>query len=190
MPDIRHTAEGWLEEHGDHLYRFAMLRVRDPEVALDLVQETLLAAWQGRDRFRGSSSLRTWLVGILKHKITDHIRREIRDRELGKAVENDPSSMFFKADGSWNENQHAWKEDPEILCRNHQFRGVLEDCLERLPDKQQKVFMLREMAGEATDAVCKICNITPTHAHVLLHRARLALRKCLEINWLGKGNSS
>ncbi len=186
MPDIRRTAGQWLEEHGDYLYRFAMLRVRDAEIALDLVQETLLAAWQGRNSFQGSSSLRTWLVGILKHKIADHIRREIRERDLEEAAGNDPNSMFFKADGSWHESQHAWKDNPESLCRNRQFQSVLDDCIGRLSDKQQQVFVLREMAGEDTEAICKICGITPTHAHVLLHRARLALRKCLDTNWFGR----
>ncbi|MDQ7011172.1 MAG: sigma-70 family RNA polymerase sigma factor, partial [Mariprofundaceae bacterium] len=84
--------EDWLSEHGDYLYRYAMARLRNPELASDMLQETLLAAWKGSKSFKGNSSVRTWLVGILKHKITDHIRREIRNRKLAEEIEVDPTS--------------------------------------------------------------------------------------------------
>jgi len=179
---------GWPEEHGDYLYRYALSRLREAELAQDIVQETLLAAWRGRDAFKGDSSVRTWLVGILKHKIIDHIRGEVRQRRLHDAVENDPTSAFFDADGSWHEAPRAWKENPEDLCRSDQFQRVLEGCIGRLSEKQQMVFRMRELAGEDSETVCKACDITVTNLHVLLHRARLSLRKCLEMNWFGKGS--
>lgn len=176
----------WLDEHGDYLYRYAMSRLQEPELAQDMVQEALLAAWKGRDGFKGDSSVRTWLTGILKHKIIDHIRREIRGRRLHDAIENDPTSAFFDADGSWHEAPRAWKENPEDLCRSEQFHVVLDDCIGKLPEKQRVVFRLRELAGEDSESICKACDITSTNLYVLLHRARLALRKCLEMNWFGK----
>lgn len=178
--------EAWLEEHGDYLFRFSMSRLHNEELAADMVQETLLAAWKGREHFQGNSTVRTWLVGILKHKITDHIRHEIRNRNLADAVENDPTSAYFDASGHWQTAPAAWNEDPEKTYRNDQFRMVLQQCIRKLPEKQQLVFRLRELTGEDTESICKTCDITPTHLHVLIHRARLALRKCLESNWFGQ----
>lgn len=177
--------ERWLTDHGDYLYRYAVSRLCDGEQAGDMVQETLLAAWRGRDRFAGKSSVRTWLVGILKHKIIDHIRKEIRDRKLSEAVKSDPTSSLFNADGSWIEAPENWKENPQELCENEQFRHVLQGCIAKLPEKQQIVFRMREISGEDTETVCKEAEITPTHLHVLIHRARLALRTCLEFYWFG-----
>ncbi len=180
------NAESWLQEHGDYLFKFAISRIRDEEIAVDLVQETLLAAWKGQHGFKNQSSLRTWLVGILKHKITDHIRREIRRRELSHAVENDPTSAFFNAGGHWQEPPDQWRSNPESLLGNDEFHATLQQCMDELPPRQQQVFHLREIVGEDTDFICNALDITPTHLHVLIHRARLALRRCLECNWFGR----
>ena len=175
----------WLTDHGDYLYRYAMSRLHDSELAADMLQETLLAAWKGHKSFSGDSSVRTWLVGILKHKIIDHIRKEIRERKLSEAVESDPTTAMFNVDGSWVDAPQAWKENPEDLAENEQFRKILHDCIDRLPDKQRTVFTMRELAGDDTDTICNEAEITPTNLHVMIHRARLALRKCLEFKWFG-----
>ena len=180
----------WLNEHGDYLYRYAMSRLHNEELAEDMLQETLLAGWKGFESFSGQSSIRTWLVGILKHKIIDHIRKEIRGRNLNEAVESDPTSTFFNANGSWSEAPAAWKENPEQLIRSEQFQATLNDCMSKLPEKQQIVFRMREVSGDDSEAICKSCEITSTNLHVLLHRARLALRKCLDINWFGEERGS
>lgn len=176
----------WLKEHGDYLFRYAMSRLHEDELAADLLQETLLAAWRSREQFAGQSSLRTWLTGILKHKIIDHIRGRIRERRFDEALASDPTAPWFHDDGSWAEAPQPWHSDPEALCRNGEFATVLQQCIERLPDQQQAVFRLRELLGEDTAATCKQCDITSTHLHVLLHRARLGLRRCLEWNWFNK----
>ncbi|MDX8395314.1 MAG: sigma-70 family RNA polymerase sigma factor [Mariprofundaceae bacterium] len=185
MDKTQNNPDQWLNEHGDYLYRYAMSRLRNEEQAADMVQETLLAAWKGLKNFSGNSSLRTWLVGILKHKIIDLIRKEIRGRDLNDAVENDPTSAWFDPNGSWSEAPQAWQDDPESLFENEQFRQTLEKCISKLPAKQQDVFRLRELTGEDTDYICKTCDISPTHLHVLIHRARVALRLCLEHHWFG-----
>ncbi|MDT8375533.1 MAG: sigma-70 family RNA polymerase sigma factor [Mariprofundaceae bacterium] len=182
--------EQWLTDHGDYLYRYAMSRLRHNEASADMVQDTLLAAWRGRDSFAGTASVRTWLVGILKHKIIDHIRKEIRDRNLTEAVESDPTSSLFNADGSWIEAPGNWKENPEELCKNEQFQHVLQGCIGKLPEKQQIVFRMRELTGEESETICKAAEITSTHLYVLIHRARLALRSCLEFNWFGGSRQS
>jgi len=178
----------WLNEHGDYLYRYALFRVSNDELARDMVQETLIAAWKAK--FRGDSSVRTWLVGIMKHKIIDHVRKEIRTRHLSEALETDPTSDFFDSTGHWNQPPQGWKDDPEQLSSNRQFAGVLQHCVGALPEQHRHVFTLREMNGESTDSVCNSCDISPTNLHVIMHRARLALRQCLEINWFGNRNKN
>jgi len=182
--------ENWLTDHGDYLFRYAQSRLRNEEQASDMVQETLLAAWRGWERFSGNSSVRTWLVGILKHKITDLIRKEIRNRKLAEAVESDPTSSMFNADGSWVEAPTSWKENPEDLCESDQFQKTLQGCIDKLPEKQQIVFRMREITGEDTESICKTAEITSTHLHVLIHRARLALRTCLDHHWFGGNRQS
>jgi RNA polymerase sigma-70 factor (TIGR02943 family) len=177
----------WLQDHGDYLYRFAQSRLSgDTELARDMVQETLLAAWKGRESFGGRSAVRTWLVGILKHKITDHIRLQIRNRQLHEDIETDPTSDWFGADGHWQEAPKAWRANPESLFEDTDFQRVLQRCLDALPALQRDVFMLRELSGEDSGAICKACEITATHLHVLMHRARMALRSCLDLNWFGR----
>ena len=182
------NAEAWLDEHGDYLFHFALSRVKDEELALDLVQETLLAAWRGKSRFKGDSSLKTWLVGILKHKIIDYIRRDIRNRKINDALEHDPSSALFSGDGAWEYQPHAWQDNPEQCCGDLQFRLALKDCLQRLSEKQRRVFELRELGGEDTETICKACDISATNLHVLMHRARLSLQVCLQKHWFKEGS--
>ncbi|RME84780.1 MAG: sigma-70 family RNA polymerase sigma factor [Zetaproteobacteria bacterium] len=175
----------WLDAYGDDLYRYALARVRDPDQAADLVQETLLAAWQARAQFSGRSSVRTWLIGILKHKIVDHIRREIRTRQRNDALERDPTSRWFDDSGRWVEHPQPWRDDPARLLENREFLRALRMCLERLPERQRRAFELREVAGDAPEEICQAMGITPTNLNVLIYRARLALRKCLELHWFG-----
>jgi len=182
--------EDWLREHGDYLYGYAMSRVSNAETARDIVQETLIAAWKSRKNFRGDSSARTWLVGIMKHKIIDHVRSEIRNRKLSEEVESDPTSAWFSADGSWQHAPTAWSDNPEAVSENSQFRKVLYACIGKLPEKQRTIFSMRELAGEDSDTVCNEMDITPTNLHVMMHRARMALRSCLEMNWFGGSKAS
>jgi len=177
------AAETWLSEHGDYLYRYALMRLRDEELARDAVQETLLASWRANKSFRGDSSIRTWLVGILKHKITDQIRKQIRDRKLSEEIESDPASSYFNPNGSWARPPGEWSDDPEQLAGNSQFREMLMRCISKLPDMQKDVFTLRELSGEDSQSVCKACNISTTNLHVIMHRARMALRACLDKHW-------
>ncbi|HID36734.1 MAG TPA: sigma-70 family RNA polymerase sigma factor [Ghiorsea sp.] len=177
--------EQWLSEYGDMLYRFALQRAQDSELAADLVQETLLSAWKSKDSFAGNSTVRTWLVGILKHKWIDHLRKEIRTREQAQLAEGDPTAWFDVDSGKWNHKPEQWHDDPASLCQNKQFMQVLQGCTENLPSKQQRVFAMRELQGLDSEEICKACDISSTNLHVLLHRARLGLRHCLNEHWFG-----
>ena len=177
MSEFRAQVEG----ERAYLLRYATLQLRDSAAAEDAVQETLLAALAGEAGFAGRSNLRTWLTGILKHKIVDAIRRMSREPTL---PEEDFDALFDEK-GHWIEMPQAWT-DPDASLEQKEFFSVLEDCLGKLPAKTSQAFMLREHMGFETGDICKELAITPTHCWVLLHRARLALRMCLEMNWFGK----
>jgi RNA polymerase sigma-70 factor (ECF subfamily) len=169
-----------------YLVRYASAELRNREAAEDAVQETLLAALAAEASFAGRSNLRTWLTGILKHKIVDAIRRSSRERSLagddGEASGEEPDARF-DASGHWREPPRAW---PEQALEDKQFLAALERCLAMLPARTGQVFLMREHLGFETADICKELGITPTHCWVLLYRARMALRECLEKGWRGK----
>jgi RNA polymerase sigma-70 factor (ECF subfamily) len=171
-----------------YLLRYASLQLRDAAAAEDAVQEALLAALAGEAGFAGRANLRTWLTGILKHKIVDTIRRQSRERAAGDPETESGTDEFdglFNEKGHWEENPDAW-EQPEGALGQKQFLAALEACLRALPERTARVFMMREHLGLDTSEICKELEITATHCWVLLHRARMALRLCLQTNWFGK----
>lgn len=177
--------EAWISEHGDYLFSYALGRLHDRELARDLIQDTLLAACRGIQGFEGKSSPRTWLVSILKHKIADHVRHQVRTEQMQEDVGTDPTSEWFGSDGHWVDAPRAWRDNPEALCENSDFRKVLKACIGQLPDVQREVFILRELDDDNSDSICKKLGLSSSNLHVLMHRARMALRSCLEAHWFG-----
>ena len=171
-----------VERERPYLLRYASLQLRDGHAAEDAVQETLLAALAGQAGFGQRASLRTWLTGILKHKIIDVIRRASRE---APAASEDEFEALFDERGHWAETPLAWPE-PDTSLDQKQFFAALEMCLKRLPEKTAQTFMMREHLGLETDEICKELGITSTHCWVLLYRARMALRECLTKEWFGK----
>jgi RNA polymerase sigma-70 factor, ECF subfamily len=172
-----------VEAERPYLLRYASLQLRDAHAAEDVVQETLLAALAGEAGFGGRSNLRTWLTGILKHKIVDAIRR--LSRESARVPDEEALEALFDERGHWIDPPRAW-DAPDGLLEQKQFLAALEDCLGRLPAKTAQVFMMREHLGYDTADICKEIGVTPTHCWVLLYRARVALRECLQTNWFSK----
>lgn len=177
-----------VEAHRAYLLRFASLQLRNPAAAEDAVQDTLVAALSGASGFRNRSQLRTWLTGILKHKIVDTIRRATKETSLDALADDGGDGDFdalFAANDHWREHPPAWDRPDEAL-EQKAFLAALQDCLNRLPAKTARAFLMREHLGLETPEICKELGITATHCWVLLHRARMALRLCLEQNWFGK----
>ena len=187
------TPSEWVDRHGDYLFRYAMLRVRDRSAAEDLVQETFLAALKSRGGFSGGSSEATWLVGILKHKIADHYRHQAREAppEDGDLREH-PDHSPFDGSGHWTSGPTGWGGNPADLYREKKFLDQFTKCLSGLSPHHANAFTLREIEGADTGEICKVLNVSETNLWVILHRARMQLRRCLEINWFhrntGKGS--
>jgi RNA polymerase sigma-70 factor, ECF subfamily len=163
-----------IEGQRPYLLRYATLQLRNAEAAEDAVQETLLAALAGEAGFSGRSSLRTWLTGILKHKIVDAMRRTSRELDA-----------LFVGDGHWRDPPATW-DDPDRALEQKQFFVALEMCLERLPARTARAFLMREHLGLETEEICKELGITSTNCWVMLYRARMTLRQCLEVTWFGE----
>jgi len=175
-----------IEQERGYLLRYALLQLRNPAQAEDAVQETLLAALEGRERFSGRSSLRTWLTGILKHKIIDHLRRGGREQALVSADDDRSEAeivdALFAEDGHWREFPAQWGS-PAKSFEDSRFWSAFELCLQRLPARTARVFTMREVMEMTTDEICQELDITTTNCWVMLHRARLMLRECLEQTW-------
>jgi RNA polymerase sigma-70 factor (TIGR02943 family) len=189
---LKHAAATWVDEHGDCLYRYALARVRKPEVAEDLVQETFLAAVRAYDKFGGRSSVRSWLCGILKHKIIDHYRKAGRETSFTDLeFLSDEFSEKFVPQGFW---RHAigpadWQPDASEVMEQGEFWQTMQRCLAKLPVKIANVFSMREMEDIPSKEICALLSISESNLWVMLHRARMALRECLELNWFAPGES-
>lgn len=176
--------ERWLAEYGDYLFRYAVSRLRDRAAAEDAVQETFLAALKARSTFSGRSAEKTWLVGILKHKIVDHIRKDSREQTYEDAEQVDGRvDDFFDAKGHWKAGPPEWSVNPRKAFEQKEFWDVLQGCLAGLKGRHRTAFMLRELDGVSGEEICKTLGITSTNLWVILYRAREKLQTCLQENW-------
>jgi RNA polymerase sigma-70 factor (ECF subfamily) len=171
----------WVDAYGDALFGFALARVKDHDVAEDLVQETYSGALGSRGNFRGHSSERTWLFGILKHKILDHLRRSPKILLLNDVMFTvDGAAMLFGPRGDRRRYPAPPATDPERDC---QYRELLDDLrrgLARLPQRAAQVFIYREIDGLSTAEICLIFGISKDNCWTILHRAKVLLRRHLE----------
>jgi RNA polymerase sigma-70 factor (TIGR02943 family) len=182
------TPEKWVARYADYLYSYALARLNDDELARDLVQETFLAALEKKDGFRGDCSERTWLTAIMKYKVIDIYRKKAgsfkaRD-EYGTPV---TEIEFFDAD------KHHWKEEhwpapfgteEHDPLHNKEFMNVLQRCLQKLPPLWISVFRMKHMDGEGTEMICQELRISSSNFWVIIHRAKVNLRSCLQKNWI------
>ncbi|WP_227369986.1 sigma-70 family RNA polymerase sigma factor [Halomonas sp. M20] len=170
------------------LVSFARLQLRDLAQAEDAVQETLVAAMEKNDSFLGQSGYETWVFGILKFKILDSLRSQRRQgnwRPWEEELDDEAFDRQFKRNGRWKEaaRPSSWG-DPEAAFVSERFWQVFDACMIALPDNIARIFSLRELMGLSTEDICKETGIKENNCWVILHRARLRLRACIERGWL------
>ncbi len=186
MPHATPDFNTQLADARGYLLKFARLQLRNEAWAEDVVSDTLLAALAKPQAFEARSQLRTWLVGILKHKIVDVLRQRGREVALDSGSDDDSADplehMAFKADGHFAEKPADWG-NPEQDLKSRQFMTILEACTDKLPAVQGRLFLMREWLELSSEEICKELALTPTNLYVQLHRARLRLRECLDLNW-------
>jgi len=187
--------ERWVDDHGDYLYHYALSRLRDPIQAEDFVQESLLAALKNYKRFEGRSTERSWLTGILKNKILDHFRKAGRETSFTDLeFYRDEEEQTFENQAfpdHWNATAAPTEWDAAgSMLDKEEFWRVFHECSGRLPDRIARVFLLREVDGMPSAEICTALNITDSNLWVMLHRARMALRRCMEVNWFGLSNTT
>jgi len=179
--------ENWVDLYADLLYRFAILRLNDKNLAQDMVQETFLSALKSIKKFEQKSSVQTWLITILKNKIIDHYRKSFTDDE-NTSPSIIPTDNFgdYLENGMWNSERAPknWDKSAEDIFEETEFFNILHQCLALLPEQSQRVFSLREIDGMKSKEICKELDISASNLWVLLHRARNGLRKCLEKIWI------
>lgn len=177
--------EQWVNLYGNYMYRYALSRVSNAETAEDLVQEALVAAIKSFERFQGKSSIKTWLIAILKRKIVDYYRRRSTRQSTDdiEVIANNIDQVFDDT-GHWKVKPNEWTVNPSTAYEQHEFMEVLYLCLSRLPSRLSEIFMLREFEEMSTDDLCRQLSITASNCWVMLYRARMQLRSCLEDKWL------
>lgn len=189
--ELSQDPAAWVDAHGDYLFRFAITRVRNETQAEELVQDTFVAALKARANFRGGSAIRTWLTGILKHKIVDYYRRQSKSKsftDLDFYQEQEDRGFLTEGlfQGGFKPDNHPldWSDKPGRSLDREDFWRAFHDCTGKLPKTIAQVFLLREVEEMPSEEICQTLEITPNNLWVMLHRARLALRKCLEDNWI------
>ena len=185
--------ERWVELYGDYLFKYAFMRLRDSTKAEDAVQETFLAALKGGKTFAGRSAEKSWLVGILKNKICDYYRKASRETSFTDLeFYSDEESDRFIPDGLFKDGwihelgPLEWSSDPGASLDSQEFWKTFHDCSSKLPKNVAAAFNLREVDGVESKEICSMLNISENNLWVMLHRARMALRRCLETNWFAK----
>ena len=172
------------------MYSWAFYKTSGKETAEDLVQDTFLAAHQSLPGFKGGSNPKTWLFSILNNKINDYHRKKFKKTAVFEQLQSDESSdnlfrLFFDNNDNWDNSQkpHEWRHEDENILDNKEFNQVLQSCLEKLPGHWFSAVQLKYFLEKKGEVICQELGITPTNYWQILHRAKLQLRKCLELNW-------
>ena len=187
MKDVpKINSDAWVDQYGDALFHFALARVNKQDIAEDLVQETFLAAVKSQERFKGQSSEKTWLFGIMKNKIMEHYREIKKNRKYDLSLEDDrdPCKSDFDGKGHWRSLPFHWGIDPEKAVADKELFQIFLGCMNSLSSKLRQFYILREVEGYDSETLCSELDITPNNLWVILHRARNRLKKCMEVHLL------
>ncbi|MFT5697960.1 MAG: RNA polymerase sigma-70 factor (TIGR02943 family) [Desulforhopalus sp.] len=174
----------WVDTYGDSLYSYALFRVENKLQAEELVQDTFVAALTARSTFAGKSSEKTWFFSILKNKIYDYLRRKYKETSMpANKLEAVIEENYFNGKSGWKKKSEHWAENPQRKFEEKEFLTVLKSCVDNLPAKQGHAFLMRELDELDNEEICKVLGVSSTNYWVLMHRARLKIRKCLENRW-------
>ncbi len=183
-------ATQWVDEHGDLLFRFAYQRTGRRETAEDLVQETLLSAFKSLDTFKEEASDRTWLMRILRNKIIDFYRKtRTKQSEEEASVRKEVSiDQFFDESGGWipEKKPQSWSEQPDEVVERSEMGEQLNSCIDNLKGKGAAAFRMKYLEDEDSEEICKVLDITSSKYWVLIHRAKLQVRECLDTNYFNE----
>ena len=191
LPDL---TDAELMESRKLLLHFTRLQLPDyPDLAEDLVQETLLSAYSAGDNFQGRALVNSWLFAILKNKIIDALRQIGRQRKVFTALDDELLDETFEShffpNGHWTpEGQPQHWNNPEKSLNNNEFQKILQSCLYNLPENTARVFTLKEILGFSSNEIQQMCGISTANYHTIMHRARESLRQCLQIKWFNHEN--
>ncbi|WGE35813.1 sigma-70 family RNA polymerase sigma factor [Actinobacillus genomosp. 1] len=174
-----------IEEIRLQMVKFATLQLKDPDLAEDVVQESLASAYKNAHSFRGQAALKTWIFAILKNKIIDLIKYRKRTVNVSDLIEEESPNQFFDHTGYWSSDTYEPKEWEDVgqITYKKEFWAIFDICLNKLPAQQARVFMMREHLDMGSEQICLECDISTANLHVILHRARLQLQACLAKNW-------
>lgn len=180
--------ENWIALYADYLLNYAFFRVRDRELAEDLMQETFISALKSQQTYNGTAGEKTWLTAILKNKIIDYYRSKLsKYTKLTDSINNTTNNDFFdeKTDFHWMKGKQPseWNTT-ERQIESSEFNSAFMDCMQKLPEKLSAIFSLKYIEDEQSEVICKELSITSSNYWVMMHRAKLQLRECLEKNWL------
>ncbi len=180
----------WLSQYGDYLYSYAVLKVGNTTTAEDLVQDTFVSAIRGRDSFKGDSSEKTWLVAILKNKIIDYYRKKDvlknADEYLSETDAEFTQHFFDSSEGNhWLRDAapQSWTPSADAQLDSKEFNEILQACIHKMPSRLVPIFLSKFIDEEDSDETCKAHNISPSNYWVIIHRAKVLIRSCLEKNW-------
>ena len=186
-PDPEQGPETWVDQYGDYLYRYALMRLKDPAAAQDVLQETYIAGFKGLEKFDGRVNVKYWLRGILRNKIVDYIRKAVREQPYENPLELEDddgiSHNKMKYFGIPSSEPMPWDFEPHQAYEQTEFWSIFRNCVDQLNENHRRAFVLKEIEGLSTEEVCEIMDISPNNLWVVIHRARTQLKSLLEKNW-------
>jgi RNA polymerase sigma-70 factor (ECF subfamily) len=192
QPHQASKPDEWLDAHGDYLYACALQKVGNSHVAEDLVQETFLAGLKSGSAFAGKASERSWFLGILRNKVADYFRKKYRDKSYSEQHDEGYERITgpFDTNGHWDNNKgfapQDWPPTPSHVLEQKEFWDVFHSCLGTLPERMAEVFLQHEVKDSTAEEIMRDLDVSSSNLWVLLYRARMRLRTCLEQNWFGK----
>lgn len=189
IKDSKTTVEIWVNEYNDALFSWAFYKTSSRESAEDLVQDTFLAAYHKLDSFKGNSQPKTWLFSILNNKIIDHYRLSAKTTKKTVSLSEDNAyeitEGFFDETENWKSTtiNPIWNQDEELLD-NPEFNNVMKHCMDDLPENWNFAITSKYLTNKKAAEICQDLNITVSNYWQIIHRAKLVLKKCLEMKWV------